>query len=248
MLQLLQNKNFPYLSCNSYFIEICGYRIIIDTGNYFLRSELLKNLGNNNIRTDKINYVINTHLHFDHCGNNEIFPNARFILPENELNFIDEISWFDRNASLNYVKDIYPLIPEDKLKNFLRMIHSHKKSYDWILENLERVLIINEDTELFPGVSLVFSLGHSPGHISLLYQKEKICFSGDIIIDGYNGNPEDMSFSYIVKDHDQLMESRTNLINLAETFYPGHGECIHKWNHNVVRNIKYKENRHLVKL
>jgi N-acyl homoserine lactone hydrolase len=27
-----------------------------------------------------IDIVINTHLHFDHCGNNELFPNSRFVV------------------------------------------------------------------------------------------------------------------------------------------------------------------------
>ena len=228
MLQLLQNKDFPYLSCNSYFVQIDDYRIVIDTGNYFLRNELIQSLEMNNIGTEEINFVINTHLHFDHCGNNEIFPNARIILPANELDFIEYINRYDKKASLDYVRETYPLIPEDKLKNFLRMIYAHKKSYDWLLNNSQRTIIIEKDTELFLDVKLIFSHGHSPGHISLLFKKDKVCFSGDIIGNDVNENNGVLNISFVVKNYAQLMESREKLYGLADTFFPGHGDYIRK--------------------
>ena len=108
MLQLLQNKNFPYLSCNTYFIKIGNHRFIIDTGNNFMKNELLMNLKINNIRPEEIDFVVNTHLHFDHCGNDEIFPNARIVIPAEELNFMVEILRRRKKDSLEYIKRIYP--------------------------------------------------------------------------------------------------------------------------------------------
>ena len=32
-----------------------------------------------------IDYVINSHLHIDHCGGNEYFPGARFLVQKREL-------------------------------------------------------------------------------------------------------------------------------------------------------------------
>ncbi len=230
MLQLLQNKNFPYLSCNAYFIKIGNNHFVIDTGNYFMRNELLMSLETNNIHPDEIDFVVNTHLHFDHCGNNEMFPNARIIMPAEELDFIVEVLRRSKKDSFEYIKRIYPLIPDDKIKNFLRMIYAHEKSYVWLLTHLKRVMLIEKDTELLPGVNLVSCHGHSSGHISMVYQQEKICFSGDIIGDKYKDISGNYNLNFIVTDYDMLEESKKKLFSMAEIFYPGHGDYIYKTN------------------
>ncbi len=37
------------------------------------------------LKADDITHVINSHLHFDHCGNNKLFPNATFIVQRAEM-------------------------------------------------------------------------------------------------------------------------------------------------------------------
>ena len=37
------------------------------------------------LKPDDITYVVNSHLHFDHCGCNELFPRAKFLVQRAEL-------------------------------------------------------------------------------------------------------------------------------------------------------------------
>ena len=37
------------------------------------------------LRPDDVRYVVNSHLHFDHCGGNEFFPRATFLVQKPEL-------------------------------------------------------------------------------------------------------------------------------------------------------------------
>jgi glyoxylase-like metal-dependent hydrolase (beta-lactamase superfamily II) len=40
------------------------------------------------IRHDKVEDVIVTHMHYDHCGNGALFPNARFHLQDTEMEYV----------------------------------------------------------------------------------------------------------------------------------------------------------------
>lgn len=51
--------------------------IVVDTGAYARIGELAAALAGANISSEEIDVVVNTHLHMDHCGGNEVFPNAR---------------------------------------------------------------------------------------------------------------------------------------------------------------------------
>ena len=53
-------------------------RILIDTGSRSEEEALLSGLGSIGIRPDDITHVINTPMHMDHCGCNELFANALF--------------------------------------------------------------------------------------------------------------------------------------------------------------------------
>lgn len=54
--------------------------VIVDTGGPWDKHAILKALRREGIRPRDINYVICTHGHSDHTGNNNLFPNATLIL------------------------------------------------------------------------------------------------------------------------------------------------------------------------
>ena len=78
-----------------------GDRILIDTGVgelpekhrrfHTIKREpgqaLKAQLQKHNLKLEDIDMVINTHLHFDHCGNNASLPNAKFYMQEDELRY-----------------------------------------------------------------------------------------------------------------------------------------------------------------
>jgi glyoxylase-like metal-dependent hydrolase (beta-lactamase superfamily II) len=50
--------------------------ILIDTGEPGRRGELISALEKNNVKAGDIHYLVNTHSHHDHKGNNSLFANA----------------------------------------------------------------------------------------------------------------------------------------------------------------------------
>lgn len=54
-------------------------KIIVDTGLAEEKPVILDALSKLNLKTTDIDILINTHSHIDHSGNNDLFPNARFV-------------------------------------------------------------------------------------------------------------------------------------------------------------------------
>ena len=78
-----------------------------------------------------IGLVINTHLHFDHCGQNAVFSHAAYHVQRTEL---------------------------DRAKRESREL------YDWFGFMDARWELLDGDTEILPGLSVVTTPGHTVGH------------------------------------------------------------------------------------
>ena len=78
-----------------------------------------------------IGLVINTHLHFDHCGQNAVFPHAACHVQRAEL---------------------------DRAKR------EDPELYDWFGFMNARWELLDGDTEILPGLSVVTTPGHTVGH------------------------------------------------------------------------------------
>ena len=57
-------------------VEASGKRIILDTGSPVERDKLLFDLRSMGVDPKEVDIVVNTHLHIDHCGCNDVFENA----------------------------------------------------------------------------------------------------------------------------------------------------------------------------
>jgi N-acyl homoserine lactone hydrolase len=94
-------------------------------------------LGDLGLTPADISLVINTHLHFDHCGQNAVFPHASIYVQRTEL------SRAEREA-----RDIY----------------------DWFDFMNARFELLDGDTEILPGLSVITTPGHTSGHQSVVVQ------------------------------------------------------------------------------
>ena len=106
--------------------------------------------------TGEVNIVVNTHLHYDHCGNNPMFPKARFLVSESELIHALAPAWWE---GFSYVRAVFD---------------DHHVKYEGV----------TKDFEVTPGVKIVSTPGHTEGHQSVVVQLERtgtMVLAGDAI-------------------------------------------------------------------
>src|SRR6202051_689037 len=127
-------RNYVQAGLNSLLIRTDKKNVLVETGMgnklsermvkfYGQPAKLLANLGAAGISPEDIDVVINTHLHFDHCGWNTIrdkngkiaptFPRAKYYAPEGEWQYARKPS--ERDA-ISYIPDNYdPLVQSGQM-------------------------------------------------------------------------------------------------------------------------------------
>jgi glyoxylase-like metal-dependent hydrolase (beta-lactamase superfamily II) len=149
-------RNRIEMRMSSLLIRAGGKLILVETGAgdkfdakkrdiYALtESPLLDELAKRGVKPEQVDIVVNTHLHFDHCGGNTrivegklkpTFPNARYIVQRGELEHARHASERDRAS---YFPENYEPMAE---------------TGQWEL--------IAKDTEIVPGVQLIRVPGHN---------------------------------------------------------------------------------------
>jgi glyoxylase-like metal-dependent hydrolase (beta-lactamase superfamily II) len=151
------DRNRILMAMNSLLIHAGGKTILVETGAgdkwddkrkdiyaFAGSPRLLEQLGARGVRPENVDIVVNTHLHFDHCGWNTrrvdgravpTFPNARYVVQRKELEHAHNPSERDRASYM----------PE----NFVPMEESGQW---WLLDGGQ---------EIVPGIELICAPGHN---------------------------------------------------------------------------------------
>jgi glyoxylase-like metal-dependent hydrolase (beta-lactamase superfamily II) len=135
-------RNRITLAMNSLLIHVGGQHILVETGAgskitpklreiYGLNPPTLEaGLGAYGVHPEQINIVVDTHLHFDHCGGNTYaerdkilpaFPNARYVVQRGEFehamqpNERDQASYFPENYAPLEAAGVLELLDGDKV-------------------------------------------------------------------------------------------------------------------------------------
>ncbi len=139
-----------------YFVWVAiggGRTVVIDTGftedvsnkrggRTYLRCPV-QTLERLNVRADQVDDVILTHLHYDHAGNFDRFPAARFHLQESELSYATgRYMHYPRLSHSFEVEDVCGLVR---------------------LNYQQRVYFHNGQGQVAPGVSVHWAGGHTAG-------------------------------------------------------------------------------------
>jgi glyoxylase-like metal-dependent hydrolase (beta-lactamase superfamily II) len=218
---LLEDKYFPYLSARVYLVELKDVLLLIDTGNMFLMKNLEENLHKLGFMPTDIDIVVNTHLHFDHCGNNHLFTGARFYIPEADWAQYNPFLSLKRSQITNYFKEFYPMIPLDKLRNFSRMTYGHKIIYKWFETQKSLITFVQNRIRLTPDCEIrVFKGGHTLGNliVRITDDNNTHVFVGDALLDSYE-RPNLIFINW------EDMIGIANLVReMGDIFYPGHGK------------------------
>jgi glyoxylase-like metal-dependent hydrolase (beta-lactamase superfamily II) len=128
-----------------------GRRLIFDTAGYNERGTITKLLEQRGIGVAAIEWVVLSHLHFDHAANWDLFPNANIVVHEKEIAYAQAT---DDTAIIRY----------------------HAPA---LLANNRLHLIREKSSTLENGVQVLHVPGHTPGAIALTI--EDSVFSGDAL-------------------------------------------------------------------
>jgi glyoxylase-like metal-dependent hydrolase (beta-lactamase superfamily II) len=147
--------------------------ILIDTGYSGFEQEILNKLKDEGLKPEDIDYIINTHEHFDHCGNNYLFPNASKI--------VDVLEWGSKGCL-----KVYKTINDVKLDERIKIIPTpgHKIPHNSVVVRLDKTYVIAGDT-LAPNRSdKRFSIESFENH-QKIESALKILEIADVIIPGH---------------------------------------------------------------
>jgi glyoxylase-like metal-dependent hydrolase (beta-lactamase superfamily II) len=129
-------------------------------------AQLLANLASAGVAPEDIDIVINTHLHFDHCGWNTIrkngkivptFPRAKYYAPEGEWQYARKPS--ERDA-ISYIPD----------------------NYDPLVQSGQMTLLKGGE-EIVPGISVKTFPGHTANMQAVIVESggRTVCYTSDLI-------------------------------------------------------------------
>lgn len=167
------------LGLNCLLVQTPERRVLIDTGvgkrpdkkfreiyKVEQNSGLIESLHKIGVQPEDIDFVVNTHLHFDHCGGNTVekdgayipaFPNAKYVIQKQE--------WFDATHTNERTKASY------LQETFLPIRESGQ------------LLLADGDYEVQPGINVIVTSGHTRGHQSVMIESErkKAIYLGDLV-------------------------------------------------------------------
>ena len=169
--------NRIYAGLNSVLVRTGSQNILIETGIgnklsdkmkkfYEPKEELLQNLQATGVSPEGIDLVINSHLHFDHCGWNTVykdgnavatFPKATYYVQQGEWEHAQLQLERDR---ISYISDNYnPLISSGQMK------------------------LLNGAAEIAPGISVALYPGHTR-HLQAVFIRsggKTACYISDLV-------------------------------------------------------------------
>ena len=168
--------NLVLAGLNSIVVRAGSQTVLIETGIgnklpdamvkiYGQPAKLLENLSAASIAPEDIDIVINSHLHFDHCGWNTVrkgdavvatFPKAKYYVQEGEWNHAHE----NQRDAVSYITENYdPLVGSGQMT------------------------LLREDAEIVPGISVCVYPGHTRDMQAVLIESggKTACYISDLI-------------------------------------------------------------------
>jgi glyoxylase-like metal-dependent hydrolase (beta-lactamase superfamily II) len=174
----VDDKNCVTAGLNSLLIRTGTQTVLVETGMgnklsermikfYGQPAQLLANLAAGGVAPEDIDIVINTHLHFDHCGWNTVrdrngnivptFPRAKYYAPEGEWQYARKPSQRD---SISYISENYdPLVASGQMT------------------------LLKGGEEIVPGISVQTFPGHTAHMQAVIVQSrgQTACYISDLI-------------------------------------------------------------------
>ncbi len=178
-LETTDRKNRITLGLTCLALHVNGKNILVDTGmgsKYndqdkdnlgLVPSRLNKNLRSVGLTPKDIDAVILTHLHNDHCGGCTRLDRTGDLVPTfpRATYYVQRESWNDANN------------PNERFQS------AHRNDNFAPLKERGQIELLDGDSEIFPGLNVIVTGGHSPGHQILFFNHggERLAFLGDLV-------------------------------------------------------------------
>jgi glyoxylase-like metal-dependent hydrolase (beta-lactamase superfamily II) len=172
-------KNRITLGLNCLLLQVSGKNVLVDTGVGakenekdkeslgLVPSRLLKGLKGVGLSPKDIHAVVLTHLHFDHCGGCTRLDRSGNLVPTfpRATYYVQRQCWEDASN------------PNE------RCFASHRPENFVPIEERGQIELLDGDAEIFPGLCVMVTDGHSKGHQMVMFNHggERIVFLGDIV-------------------------------------------------------------------
>lgn len=145
------------------------------------------------VKPEEIDVVVNSHLHFDHCSHNKLFPQAKFIFSKSELRHAYVPDPWER---LGYDPD---LVAMPGMKTELLELGTF-------------------EYEVASGITLIETPGHSVGHLSAIVRPggntAPMVFPFDVAYTRHN--LKDRVLMGLHSDPRELLDSMNRIDNIAQ--------------------------------
>lgn len=165
------------VSCNSVLVRTGEKNILIETGignkleekrKKIFESEekLLENLHATGVAPEEIDIVINSHLHFDHCGWNTVYKNGQAVATFPKARYYaSEGEW--KHGSLQLERDRVSYL---------------SPNYDPLIQS-GQMQLINGNAEIAPGISVEVWPGHTRNMWAIFLRSggKTACYISDLI-------------------------------------------------------------------
>ncbi len=160
------------MSCYVWLLQNDTKTVLVDTGpspqsasarGLPIDRDVTELLARLDVRPGDVDHVVLSHLHFDHTGNIDLFPNATFSLSRAELDF-----WTGPYGS-------QPALAAPVESREVRQVLD--------LQRDERLVLIDEQHEILPGIRTTRVGGHTPGQTitSVDVAGSQLILAGDAI-------------------------------------------------------------------
>jgi glyoxylase-like metal-dependent hydrolase (beta-lactamase superfamily II) len=213
--------------------------ILIDTGMPGQYEKIISSLNEAGITLDQLTAVILTHQDLDHIGSApELIKatNGRINVFAHELDrpYIEgEIPLLKSNPES--MAGILDSLPEDQRRQMLALCENPPKA------KIDDTLQDGQELPYFGGIKVLFTPGHTPGHISLFLQKSKTLVAGDamICVDGNLRGPAEQ----VTPDMKTALASLEKFLDYdIESVICYHGGLSNNSIHDQIRNISKGSN------
>ncbi len=163
-------KNRIKLHLNCLLIEGKGKRVLIDTGIFINGGEkfnriykikatpIMEKLKEINLTPNDIDIVVNSHLHFDHCGGNTLLVGNKFLPTFGRAKYFVQKEEWEIATNTN-----------ERTKG------SYLEETFFPIEEKKQIELIKGEVEIISGIKLLLTGGHTMGHqIVKIEEEEKV--------------------------------------------------------------------------